>query len=85
TEGEHQVAAIEGAVLIPLHELPRRSAELLELGWALDAPVAVLCHHGVRSRSGAAILQGAGFTSVRSVAGGIEAWSVRVDPSVPRY
>lgn len=85
TEGEHAVAAIDGAVLVPLHELSARLAELTELGWGHADPIAVLCHHGVRSRSGAAILQAAGFENVRSVAGGIEAWSLRVDPSVPRY
>jgi rhodanese-related sulfurtransferase len=49
------------------------------------SPIVVYCHHGVRSLSGAAILQQAGFEKVASMRGGIEAWSLLVDPSVPRY
>ena len=85
TEGEHAIASLSGALLIPLHELNGRVGELAEEGWGHDDPVFVLCHHGVRSRTGAAILQGMGFQNVASVTGGIEAWSLRVDPAVPRY
>ncbi len=56
-----------------LHELdPRR-------------PVAVLCHHGGRSMQVALFLTQRGFTHVANVAGGIDAWSLQLDPSVPRY
>ena len=85
TEGEHAIASISGAILIPLHELHARIGELVEEGWAHEDRVFVVCHHGVRSRTGAAILESVGFRDVASVAGGIEAWSVRVDASVPRY
>ncbi len=69
---------------IPLQELPQR---LEELGGSsnLQAPIAVLCHHGMRSEMAARFLERNGFTDVSNVSGGIDAWSVSVDPSVPRY
>lgn len=54
----------------------------------LDAqrPVAVLCHAGVRSwHFGCWLLQERGFREVWNLVGGIDAWSVEVDPAVPRY
>lgn len=50
-----------------------------------DQPLAFLCHHGVSSRQVAEQFRGMGFSQVYNVEGGIEAWSQRVDPSVPRY
>lgn len=81
-EWEHATASLPESVLIPLDELPLR---LDEVQPPTGATVVVYCHHGVRSISGAAILQSAGIESVVSLAGGIDAWSERVDPSVPRY
>ena len=78
--GEFALARIEGALLIPLDELPSRQGEL-----DASREIVVVCHHGVRSVSGAAILQNAGFERVVSLRGGIDAWSLRVDPAVPRY
>ncbi|MGY6518456.1 MAG: Grx4 family monothiol glutaredoxin [Lysobacteraceae bacterium] len=54
---------------------------------ALDkaAPVAFLCHHGISSRRAAEHFRGLGFRRVFNIEGGIDAWSQRVDPSVPRY
>lgn len=82
SEEEHDLARIEPCALVPLPELPAR---LGELAGREDEPIVVYCHHGVRSRSGAAILEAAGFRDVVSLRGGIEAWSLRIDPSVPRY
>ena len=48
-------------------------------------PVVCYCHHGVRSLQVVAFLQRQGFDSVYNLAGGIDAWSQDVDPSVPRY
>lgn len=81
-EAEHATASLPGSLLIPLGELPERLDELDELR---DREVVVYCHHGVRSRSGAALLIAAGFRDVVSLRGGIDAWSLRVDPRVPRY
>jgi molybdopterin/thiamine biosynthesis adenylyltransferase/rhodanese-related sulfurtransferase len=76
---EAEIAAIPGAVLIPLGELADRVGEL-----DADKEVIAYCHAGVRSLRGAAVLQGAGLR-VKSMAGGIDAWSRTVDPDVPRY
>jgi monothiol glutaredoxin len=54
-------------------------------GVAKDAPIALHCHHGVRSRAAAERLIADGFTHVFNLEGGIEAWSRDVDPSVPHY
>lgn len=81
-EGEHALVRLEPCTLVPLHELPSRLDEIED--WK-DARVVVYCHHGIRSRSGAAILEAAGFRDVASLRGGIDAWSARIDPKVPRY
>jgi rhodanese-related sulfurtransferase len=69
-------------VLIPLGELAHRLADVEP---PPGATVVVYCHHGVRSLSGAAILEANGIGEAYSLAGGIEAWSTLVDPNVPRY
>jgi rhodanese-related sulfurtransferase len=79
---EHELAALPGSVLIPLHELPYR---LEEVRPPADARVIVYCHHGIRSRTGAALLEQAGIPNPLSLAGGIDAWSRHVDPSIPLY
>jgi monothiol glutaredoxin len=50
-----------------------------------ETPIALHCHHGMRSRAAAEQLLREGFTNVYNLEGGIEAWSRDVDPSVPRY
>src|ERR1700733_11876698 len=69
---EHEVAALPESTLIPLAELHGRHAEIEPPEGAL---VVVYCHHGVRSRTGAAILEALGHGHVVSLAGGIDAWS----------
>jgi rhodanese-related sulfurtransferase len=79
---EHATAALPGSVLIPLNELPVRAAEI---DVPVGAQLVVYCHHGIRSRSAAALLERLGIDDVVSLAGGIDAWSLRIDPRVPRY
>jgi len=79
---EHDYCRLPGSQLIPLAELPARVAEVQP---PEGARVVVYCHHGVRSLRGAAILEQAGHEGAVSLAGGIDAWSLRIDPSVPRY
>jgi adenylyltransferase/sulfurtransferase len=79
---EHQTAALPGSVLIPLNELPARAAEVTPPDGAL---VVVYCHHGLRSLRAAGFLRQVGVAKVASLAGGIDAWSCEVDPTVPRY
>jgi adenylyltransferase/sulfurtransferase len=77
---EAAIAHIEGARLIPLRELPARLSELPGHG-----EIVTFCHHGQRSLHAREILRGAGFGNVRSLAGGIDAWSREIDPGVARY
>jgi rhodanese-related sulfurtransferase len=79
---EHEYSHLPNSTLIPLGELPER---LPEVEVPEGAAVVVYCHHGVRSLSGAAILEANGFGEAFSLAGGIEAWSLLIDPTVPRY
>jgi rhodanese-related sulfurtransferase len=80
---EFALAKIQGAVLIPMRSVP---AELQDLeGKADDAPLIVFCHHGVRSLNVVHWLREHGVEACQSMAGGIDAWSRVVDPSVPRY
>ncbi|NOT33417.1 MAG: molybdopterin-synthase adenylyltransferase MoeB [Candidatus Eisenbacteria bacterium] len=77
---EIRVAHLEGARLIPLGGLAERVAELDR-----SRPWVVMCHHGTRSARAAEFLRAQGFTNVRNLTGGIDAWSLEVDPTVPRY
>ncbi len=77
---EWDIAHINGARLIPLGELPARLRELDG-----HAEIVTYCHRGTRSRSAADILRAAGFSKVRNLTGGIDAWSTEVDAAVPRY
>jgi rhodanese-related sulfurtransferase len=81
---ELERASIAGACHVPLRELEERIDEIEELAEARE-PVLVLCHHGQRSLRATLALQALGVNSARSVAGGIDRWSVEVDPEVPRY
>jgi rhodanese-related sulfurtransferase len=79
---EHALAALPGSKLIPLNQLMSR---ITEVDAAPGIPIVVYCHHGVRSRMGAGAVAQAGHDEVYSLAGGIDAWSLQVDPRVPRY
>ncbi len=79
---EHAIARIEGGRLIPMRQIPERLGELE--AWR-HKPVVVHCHHGVRSLRVVEFLRSKGFSQAQSLAGGIEAWSLEVDPAVPRY
>jgi len=79
---EHAIARLPNSVLAPLGELWEAAEDLpIEEG----ALVVVYCHHGIRSLSGVAILARLGIEDAVSLAGGIDAWSKRIDPTVPRY
>lgn len=67
-------------VAIPMMQLQARMAELKR-----DVPVAVLCHHGVRSLQVARFLAFNGFSTVANISGGIDAWSIDFDATVARY
>ena len=77
---EYAIAHIDGAQLMPLSELPDRLGELDG-----HREIVTHCHHGSRSLKALEILKAAGFSKVRSLRGGIDAWAVNVDRSLPRY
>jgi rhodanese-related sulfurtransferase len=77
---EHDVSRIEAATLIPLREIPANVGRLEEA-----EEVVLFCHHGMRSLDAAAWLRSQGMAGARSMAGGIERWSVEIDPRVPCY
>ena len=79
---EHETAALPGSVLLPLDQLADRAGEVAP---PEGVPVVVYCHHGIRSLTAAALLERLGLPDVVSLAGGIDAWSLYVDDSVPRY
>ena len=79
---EHEIARLPNSVLAPLGALVDEADEIPAEEGAL---VVVYCHHGIRSLSGAAILGRLGIRNAVSLAGGIDAWSKRIDPSVARY
>ena len=77
---EFELCRIEGAVSIPLGEIAGRLEELPRA-----RPLVLVCHHGGRSQHAAMLLQGAGFTQVHNLAGGVESWAVNVDSTMKRY
>jgi len=77
---ERSLAAIPGSGHFPLAELADRVQEFL-----FEEEIVVYCHFGERSHRAALILLESGFPKVYNLAGGIDAWSQIVDPSIPRY
>jgi sulfur-carrier protein adenylyltransferase/sulfurtransferase len=77
---EYEIARIDGSRLIPLGELETHVSELPRTG-----TLVLQCHSGGRSEQAVRILQEAGFENALNLVGGIDAWSVEVDPAVPRY
>ncbi|OYP35447.1 rhodanese-like domain-containing protein [Rhodopirellula sp. MGV] len=79
---EYQTAKIAGSVLIPMGEILDR---LEELEAHKDSRIVVHCHHGGRSMQVTNALRNRGFAGSQNMAGGIDAWSLQIDPEVPRY
>jgi molybdopterin/thiamine biosynthesis adenylyltransferase/rhodanese-related sulfurtransferase len=77
---EHQIAHVAGVPLMPLSLLPQRFTELDP-----NQQIFIHCKSGVRSMKALRFLREQGFKYVKSVKGGILAWSDQVDPSVPKY
>jgi rhodanese-related sulfurtransferase len=73
------------AVKLPQSELMTQDVLQRVLSGDKNARTVVYCHHGVRSLDAAAYLAGHGMTDVKSLTGGIDAWSCEIDQSVPRY
>lgn len=79
---EYDHCRIERAVLLPMNETLGRVSELEA---HRDSRIVVHCHHGSRSMQVVNWLRSQGFAGAQNMAGGIDAWSLQVDPEVPRY
>jgi rhodanese-related sulfurtransferase len=78
---EFATAHIEGSVPMPMGDVPARAHQELDP----EERLVLICHHGVRSMNVAVWMRNQGFERAQSVRGGIDAWSVEVDPAVSRY
>jgi rhodanese-related sulfurtransferase len=78
---EYATTHIEGSVPMPMGDVPSRAHQELDP----EEPLVVVCHHGVRSMNVTVWLRNQGFENAQSLRGGIDAWSVEVDPKVARY
>jgi len=78
---EIAAARIEGSLPMPMGEVVTRAHKELDF----DERLIVVCHHGGRSLNVTAWLRRQGFEKAQSLGGGIDAWSVEIDPTVARY
>ena len=77
---EHDLCRLPGAKLVPLGSVALSLAVFEQA-----EEVVIYCHHGKRSLDATVWLRQQGVEGARSMAGGIERWSVEIDPAVPRY
>ncbi len=80
TAVEVQICRLDGSAWFPMNELGERWQEIDR-----EQRSVVYCHHGIRSAQVVRFLRAQGFSDVWNLAGGIDRWSLDVDPSVPRY
>lgn len=79
---ELAIARIDGALHMPMGDVPARS---VELDPDSAVPLVCICHHGMRSAHVAAFLESRDFTGVLNLEGGIDRWAAEVDPRMARY
>lgn len=77
---ELELASVQGALHIPMGEIPRRLDEIDK-----EKVIICLCHSGGRSAQVAAFLEHSGYPAVANLVGGIHGWSLEVDDSIPTY
>jgi rhodanese-related sulfurtransferase len=77
---EVETCRIEGSTPIAMNTIPARIEELDE-----EAEIVCICHHGARSMAVAAFLERNGFGKITNLTGGIHAWAMQVDGSMPKY
>lgn len=77
---EYEQGHIEGALHIPLGELTARADEV-----PTDRPVVINCHHGGRSMRAVQFLRSQGHNHISNMQGGLDRWSLEIDPSIARY
>ncbi|MES1024594.1 rhodanese-like domain-containing protein [Gloeocapsa sp. BRSZ] len=81
---EVAIAAIAGFEVLPLSQFASWADTIL-VRFDPDVETLVMCHHGIRSAQMCQWLQQQGFTNVKNIAGGIDAYSLAVNPAIPRY
>lgn len=81
-QNEYDLVRIKGARLLPMSEISRRVDELEPFR---SKHIVVHCHHGGRSMKVTQWLRSQGFDQTQNMAGGIDAWSTNIDPTLPRY
>lgn len=79
-DSELAICRIEGALHIPMGEIPERHEALPK-----DAPLVVFCHHGMRSMNVVQFLEAKGFENALNLAGGIHSWAIEVDIEMRKY
>jgi rhodanese-related sulfurtransferase len=77
---EFETCQIAGSTQIAMNSIPARIDDLDE-----EAEIVCICHHGARSMQVAAFLERNGFSKMTNLTGGIHAWAVQVDSTMPRY
>ncbi len=77
---EFETCQIAGSTQIAMQTIPARMQELDD-----DAEIVCICHHGARSMQVAAFLERNGFSKITNLTGGIHAWAVQVDSTMPTY
>lgn len=80
---EFALTQIPGSELLPMNTIPANLQQVETK--AESGTVIVFCHHGMRSLNTAAWLRRQGVENVQSMSGGIDQWSLEIDPTVPRY
>ena len=80
TKSEHDIAHLAPSVLLPMDEITSRWSELPR-----DRDLVLICHHGIRSMHVAMWLESKGFTRLFNLTGGLDQWSLQIDPNIPRY
>lgn len=81
---EIAIASLQSFENLPLSQFAAWSGDI-HARFDADTETLVLCHHGIRSAQMCQWLLGQGFTNVKNIAGGIDAYSLLIDPKIPRY
>ncbi len=80
TDEEYRRGSIKGAILVNDNTTLRKM-----LAWPKSTPILLYCHKGIDSRKAGSFLRSRSFKNVMTISGGIDAWSQKADPKIPRY
>jgi rhodanese-related sulfurtransferase len=80
-QDEWNLVKLDGAELIPLSQFQQLATTELDPA----EKIVLYCHHGMRSARAQGFLQAHGYGDVLNLTGGIDAWSLQIDPALKRY